>query len=330
MQLSEYLSFFTFLYSFLPFSLVDALVIALLILYLLSESIFSLLESVINTIKLLISFVVSLFAYPFLTGEFLEYLKIWQGVYNAISFVCIFLACFIILSGLTKFLISSDVESHNNDRYAKLVSGFISFFIILTVISSIIVSLGTSSTLNKFLHKSLIINKLFIWEYKIETNTRELFYHDSPNGMNVIGLTNNNPVNFHTSFKQIKAKNEANEYIRHKINKLRLSNNHSSLAFNDQLYVVADNQARSLANRSVLSVKDSNSLLIYDRLFEHGIPYSNAEEIVVFAGTEELLYESLVNYSMYRNRLMDNFQSSAVVVYNVDGKGLIGVVELLR
>jgi len=333
MHQQDYLNFLTFMYSIFPITVVDIIIIVLLLLYLYSESVLEEIESLSNALKLLASLLISLVFYSLLANSLLRYLSIWRGFIDAISLLCLFLSTYILFVIVGKVISSkTGVGFHYSKKYLKAIFGTISFAVILMLASSLILALGTSKILKDTLVDSIFVRTFLVWQHRIETNAKGLFFLESSKTINATSLDRSSPsYPFFTSFKSVEKDENAILYLYEKINLARAKNGLSKVVANDALSKIALDQASYLAEKGELSRFGQREFTIYDRLFENGQMYSQAFEIPIFAVSKELLFESVINYTFSRKQLLDYTNKEVgIAAATIDGKGILAVIILVR
>jgi uncharacterized protein YkwD len=288
----------------------------------------------LDLISFIIAFIAALKFYSLVAGFFTLFFGMPLGVANAVGFFLVAFVSEVIMSLLSRRLVrylpglppGSDVEKvfSSANHWLGIFPGFISAFIIISFLLSVIVTFPSSPLIKQAVNNSVIGSTLVANTSQFENGLNKIFggaLSDTLDFLTVEPKTNQT-VQLHFKVANGTVDEKAEQDMFKMLNAQRVDQGLLPVTFNDQLRDLASAHSDDMFKRGYFSHYTPEGLSPFDRMEKANINYQYAGENLALAPSTTLAMQGLMNSPGHRaNILNPNFHQVGIGV--IDG-GIYG------
>ena len=328
-------AFFTqFLPSHLGINLLDIILVMVVIFYIYEGYLLGFILASLDLISFILSFITALKLYPFVASLLTGYFSLPIGLAHAIGFFVVAFCSEVLISLLLRrgLQLVPPVKLpetlarlfKKSDHWLGILPGFISAFIILSFLLSVIVALPSSPLIKTLVTNSTIGSRLIANTSIFEKRLNDIFGGalDETLTFMTVKPQSDETVNLHAKVTNGSIDREAEQEMFKLVNTERVKAGLSPVFFDDDLRDVARAHSQDMFVRGYFSHYTPEGLSPFDRMEKANIDYTYAGENLALAPSTSLAMQGLMNSPGHRaNILSPNFTKIGIGV--IDG-GMYG------
>lgn len=289
-------------------------------------------QAVSNLFSLIVSFLLGLIAYKFLSDLLISIFHSSKGFSDASAFLALSIALYFLFSKLFSVVINSfklpDLKTP--PKIIALFAGTASFFFISAFLVSILLSFPISAFVKSGIRNSVFGKMLFTKTQLIESFTKQVFgatINETINFLTVPQETSASiPLNFQVTGGTVDKDSESK--MLNLVNEARRKQGVGPLSPNAALIKLSRNYASAMLQKGYFSHYTPEGLSPFDRLAQTGIPYTAAGENLAFAPEVNLAFTGLMRSEGHRKNILDpQFHSVGIGVIDAGLYGKMFVQE---
>lgn len=329
----DYIEFWKNLFITVPFRIFDYFIILIFSLYVFEDISFGLIASLISFISTIASFFIGLALYPHVSGFLSGIFNLPKGLADAISFLVVAAAGFILVSMILSLLRKKyvDINFPNAvDKIGGAIFGTLSFFFIASFAVSLLLSFPTSSVIRSSIRESIFGGFLASNTQGIDRSVRQIFGGAIEDTINFLTVKPDSEESISLNFKTSTAKPDAasEAEMLELVNKERIKHNLPPMQADFSLSEVARGHAKDMLERGYFSHYTPEGLSPFDRMGEANISYQFAGENLAFAPDTVIAMQGLMKSPGHRaNILNSNFTKAGIGVLDAGIYGKMFVQE---
>ncbi len=315
-------------------SFLDILVILVILFYAYEGYTLGFTLAVMDLLSFVLSFIVALKAYPFVSKLLISFFSVPIGFANAIAFLVIAFLSELLLGMLFRRVLrfvprlpATHIVSkifHKVDHWLGLIPGIISAFIVLSFLLTVIVSLPSSPLIKQLVTNSTVGSKLVANTSFFENRLNDIFGGALDETLNFITVKpeGNETVSLHFSTQNGTVDAQAEQEMFKDVNNEREKAGVAPLTFDNALRNVGRAHSQDMFQRGYFSHYTPEGQSPFDRMDKAGITYTYAGENLALAPSTPLAMQGLMNSPGHRaNILNPHFKKIGIGV--IDG-GIYG------
>lgn len=331
-MLVDYLHFVYTIISQSPITVIDVAMFFLYIIFIKQEKNIGIIGSTINTVIVLLTFIVSLSLYPFASSLLTSNFSITKGIADGISLLFNGAVALILFTALSRFIHVEREESENFFRFLPFLTGTISFLVAASWLIVVLLSFPFSMSFRNLFLQSKFTKLTSPRVLDADIRIHQFILPDF-NALNFLADTTAHNTIYTLHFKMHNLPEQVNseQEIVQAINQLRMNNHQNSLSMDPTLSGYSKQQAQEIIASGVFSTKTEQGLTLYDRLSMGNYSYASASEVVILAPSTDYAFAGILAYPQLKSIfLQQRFNSIGIGVYNSGSYGVIIVIDLVQ
>ncbi|MEN9407608.1 MAG: hypothetical protein RLZZ455_824 [Candidatus Parcubacteria bacterium] len=294
----------------------DIIIVFVILFYAYEGVVLGFLLATIDLLSFVLSFLIALKTYAFLGGFLSAQFSLPPGVANAVSFFLIALFVEIGLSILFRYLLHR-LTSHKflqeyltrfqtADRYAGILPGVASAFIIVSFLLTVIISLPSSPFLKQAVTNSVVGSRLVTHAALAEKTLNDVFggaLHETLNFLTVEPQSEET-LALHFTVASPIVDQESERMMLQLVNKERKKEGVKPVVLDARLRTLSRQYAKTMLQGGYFSHYDMERRSPFDRMDAAGILYQSAGENLALAPSTELAMQGLMNSSGHRANIL--------------------------
>jgi uncharacterized protein YkwD len=315
-------------------TILDVIIVCVVIFYIYEGYLLGFVYASLDLCSFILSFIIALKAYHVVAQLLIYYFALPIGLANAIGFFLVAFASEVILGILFRRgmrllppIKLPDALSgffRKSDHWLGILPGFISAFIILSFLLSVIVVLPSSPFIKSMVTDSKLGSLLVANTSQFEKRLDDLFGGalEETLTFRTVKPQSNETVNLHAKVTNGSIDAEAEQEMFRLVNTERVKAGLEPVFFDDDLRDVARAHSQDMFARGYFSHYTPEGLSPFDRMERAGIDFTYAGENLALAPSTDLAMQGLMNSPGHRaNILNPNFKKIGIGV--IDG-GMYG------
>lgn len=315
-------------------NLLDIIIVLVVLFYIYEGYTLGFFFASVDLASFILSFIIALKFYPFVAKFLSSSFSVPIGFANAIGFLSLAFLCEVIIGILFRRLMRFLPKLHPEhvasrifkkvDHLLGLIPGFVSAFIVLSFLLTVIVSLPSSPLIKNLVNDSRLGAKLVANTSFFERKLNDIFGGALSDTLNFITVKpeSDETLNLHFSVEQGTVDPQAEQEMLRLVNIEREKAGLAPVVFDDPLRDVARAHSQDMFKRGYFSHYAPEGTSPFDRMADAGIEFLYAGENLALAPSTPLAMQGLMNSPGHRaNILNPNFKKLGIGV--IDG-GIYG------
>jgi uncharacterized protein YkwD len=277
---------------------VDCLILAILILYAYKGYSSGFINSIIDLLSFIISFLIGLRFYGFIAGILFQKASLPQGFSNALGFLGVTIFAQVILGVLIRnFLYFNPSFLRRLNKLFGILPGILSGAIFVSFILILIIAFPVTAPFKRAISSSRVGNFLLYNTQGLEKELKNIFGGAINETINFLTVEpkSNEIVSLNFKAKYVLPDPQSEKYMFTLVNKERTSRGLKELIFDDSLRDVGRSHCEDMFKRGYFSHYTPEGLSPFDRMDQAGIVYIAAGENIALAPNTDISMQGLMN-----------------------------------